>query len=563
MNTRPRNREIVLGLAVVLVAFAFATVGCRAGQSRREKATVPSGPPALKLVDEAPAGGLDHRFRIAGQKPIDILQGIGNGCAFLDFDNDGHLDILLVDNPPVLYRGDGAGKWVDVTQASGLARLRGRFLGCAVGDIDNDHDPDIYLSGWREGRLLRNDNGRFADVSRQWGITPQPWGTAASFADFDNDGFLDLFVGNYVRFDPAKDRRLCDSGAGMSGCGPTWYTPVRGVFHRNVGGKRFVRADDRLGLESTSGGILGCAFLTREPGTAPILAIANDERPGDLLVDNGTGTCGNIGMASGMALTPEGAVYGGMGVDWGDFDNDLDPDLFVATFQNEMNQLFRNEGELVFRNDSARAGVALPTPHKPQVAFGCRFTDLDNDGWLDLVIANGHIRDNVDSLDPTTSFRQVTEILRNNGGSAPTFRYLSGNSGTDADRRLVGRGLAVGDVDNDGRPDVLVVDSDGAPVLLRNRTEGTGNWLGLRLRGVRSNRDGVGAVVTVHAGGKQWRRWCRTDGSFLSASDPRLMFGVGDATSVDRVVVEWPSGVRQELKTPPIGRYVDVVEPVK
>lgn len=549
-------------LAAACIWMAAWTAGCpvRAPKS-------PAGPsagatsPILRLEDDGPASGLDHRFRIAGKMPIDILQGIGNGCGFLDADGDGNLDILLVDNPPVLYRGDGTGKWVDVSGEAGLSKLNGRFLGCAIADVDNDSDPDICLTGWREGRLLRNDRGVFRDVSREWGMVAQPWGTAAAFADIDRDGFLDLFVGNYVRFDPRLDRRLCDAGTGMSGCGPTWYPPLRGAIFRNQRGKRWVRDDARLGLAKTSGGTLGAAFVTLTPDSSPMLAVANDERPGDLLVDNGTGTCGNVGLESGMALTPEGAVYGGMGVDWGDYDNDLDPDLFVATFQNEMNQLFRNEGELVFRNDSARAGVALPTPHKPQVAFGCRFVDLDNDGWLDLVIANGHIRDNVGELDATTRFRQPAEVLRNRGGSPPTFAYDPGKSETDLDRPRVGRGLAVGDIDNDGLADVLIVDSDGQSQLLRNRTVGGGNWVGVALRGVRSNRDGVGAVVTVESAGKRWRRWCRTDGSYLSASDPRLLFGLGKLSSIDRIVVEWPSGKRQVVAKPGVGVYHTVVEP--
>ncbi len=501
----------------------------------------PSPPPPIpevRFVDRAAEAGLAFRFRIAGPRPLDILQSIGSGCAFLDFDSDGNLDILLVGERPGLFRGDGTGHFTDVTAL--LRGVHGHFLGCAVGDYDGDGFVDLYLSGYHEGRLLHNKAGKgFRDVTAASGLKPQPWGTACAWTDMNADGKQDLIVGNYVAFDPKRDKRLCPVNGHPTGCGPTDYRPVKSVLYQNLGGGHF----QGLTINGTQGGVLGCVVLPHEGSPRPAIALINDERPADLLTPTASGYQ-DSGPESGMAVTPEGGVYGGMGVDSGDYDNDGDPDLIIATFQNEMNNLFQNQGSGLFANDSVRSGIALPAQHKPQVAFGVKFLDADNDGWLDVLFTNGHIRDNVETFDTTTTYRQPTELFHNRHGK---FAYQRISA------PIVGRGLAVGDYDNDGLPDALAVDAEGAPLLLHNESTQTGNWLGIS--GLRE-----GTKLVAQIGERTRTRWCHTDGSYLTASDARVLFGLGTATRVDSLTLTWPGGKTQTLKNLAPNHYVTAKE---
>lgn len=522
-----------------------------------------------RFVDRAKQAGLRYVWKL-DKRPLTVLSTIGNGCAFLDYDNDGCLDILLVARQPALFRGDGKGNFTNVTRASGLADLPpDRYLGCAVGDVDNDGWPDLYLSGWRTGRLLKNEAGRrFRDATQAMRLAPQRWGTSCGFADLDNDGWLDLYVANYVDFGPNTTPQHCEFEMKdtilRSACGPSAYRSIRGTLYRNQAGRGFRNVTGSWGAGAHSGHGLGVAFADFDGSGRVGLAVANDDVEGDLFQNLGNGRLKNIGRESGTAFEPDGDVHGGMGVDWGDYDNDGDLDLFVATFREEVKSLYRNDGGGQFTDVSPNNGIDQAA--WPYVAFGIKFLDADNDGWLDILLTNGHVKDVVHYFEDS-NFRQPMQLLHNRGGRAPRFEDISAAAGTAITRPLVGRGLAVGDYDNDGRMDALAVDSEGKPVLLHNESVvPRGNWIGFRLvaRGENVNRDAYGAVVTVTVGERRLARQCQPGGSYLSSSDPRVHFGLGrDARAdktVDRVTVRWPDGTTQSWDALPAGRYVTLTK---
>lgn len=523
-----------------------------------------SGP--VQFVEVAEKAGLGYQWEVAGEQPYTILQTIGNGCAFLDYNRDNNLDVLLVGRRLALFAGDGRGNFTDVSSETGLSEFSEHFLGCAVGDYDNDGDSDLYISGYRSGRLLRNEGGaRFRDVTSEMGLKAQPWGTSCGFADLDNDGFLDLYIANYIKYDLNTKPQLCEfatekHGLVLSSCGPKLYQGLKGVLYHNQGGRGFKDVTQSWGASSHSGKGLGVAFADFDHSGRVGLAVANDEVAGDLFQNLGQGRLKNIGTQSGTAYDRDGSVHGGMGADWGDYNNDGQFDLFVATYRNEGKSLYRNEGGKVFSDVSFSSGIGQVA--YPYVAFGTKFLDADNDGWLDLMLANGHVMDNIEKIE-NSAYRQPVQFLRNQGGKPTSFEDASRSAGLQALPHIVGRGLAVGDYDNDGRPDALVVDSSGKPLLLHNQSKvGKTSWVGFALSapGAKVNRDAYGAIITVMAGGQKLMRQCQTAGSYLSASDARVHIGLGDA-ALESVTVRWPDGVTETWKGDevPVGRYCRLV----
>lgn len=506
--------------------------------------------------------GLNYQWKAVGSRPLNILGTIGNGCAFLDYDGDGNQDILLIGSPCALYKGDGKGKFADVSAQTGIASLSGRYLGVAVGDINGDARPDLYVTAYRGGALLQNEGGTFRDVTKAAGLPSQPWTTSATFLDANGDGSLDLYVGNYVQFGPNTDPQLCESGGLKTACGPRYYDPASGALYLGNGKGGFRDTTKAAGIAylkksaeaiataaKLSGKSLGVASADFDNSGSIGLALANDEMPGDLLQNKGRGRFENIGQLSGTAYDRNGGMHGGMGIDWGDVNNDGKLDLFVGTFQNEAKCLYLNQGDGLFDEQSDRYSLA---PARPYVTFGSKFLDFDNDGYLDLLIANGHVQDNIDQVDKSATYRQPTLLLRNEGGER--YEDASARLSEDARRPVVGRGLAVGDYDNDGKVDGLVVDSEGAPLLLHNEGK-AGNWIGFRLSQPDGNRLSYGAVVTVKAGDKTYVRHCRADGSYMSSSDPRVHVGLGDAKAVASVTVRWPGGKTESFGAPAPGQY--------
>lgn len=520
-----------------------------------------------RLKDIYPASGINFAFSIAGSRPLTILQSIGNGAAFFDYNRDGNLDILLVGGPsPRLYCGNGKGHFTDVTVACGLQiplpKTPGAaWHGCAIGDIDNDGFPDIYLSGYRTAALLHNCGGkRFVDITREAGLPMEPWGTSCAFVDLDGDGFLDLVVGNYARFspDPTRYQQYCNLGV-KTGCGPLTYQPELPSLYRNRDGRHFQNISVSSGFRKSAGKCLGVAIADYDADGRPDILLANDMTYGNLYHNLGHGLLRECGEAAGVANGLTGLPHGGMGVDWGDYDNDGRLDAVVTTFENEPTSLYRNNGEGTFTDMTNRAQLGAPS--SAWVGFGVKWIDIDNDGWLDLITANGHVYDNADQLRlgrGSGQYRQPVQVFRNLGGTPVTFTEVSALCGPDlAGRRLVGRGLAIGDFDNDGRTDVLIVDAEGPPMLIHNETQPSGNWIGFRLiGGKRMNRDAYGAQLVVTSGRRHWTRQCQTCGSYLSASDPRVHFGLGNVSGPVALAVRWPNGKQESWNEVPTGRYL-------
>jgi enediyne biosynthesis protein E4 len=519
-----------------------------------------NSPPAAPYFREvAASAGLVYQWTPPQKTPLNLRETIGNGAAFLDFDADGSLDILLVGAPCALFRGEGKGKWTPVE----FPKLTGEFLGCAVGDYDSDGFPDLYLSAYQGGVLLHNEGGKaFRDVTKESGLKPQPWGTSVAWVEtVPGSGRLDLMIANYVDFDPKHGARpLCDfrdaKGATvLAACGPKEYEPLPAALFRNLGNGRFEDASVSSGARSlTHGRGLGVAACDFDGSGRLAIAFANDEAPGDLLVPE-KGRFTNQADALGIAYDRDARLHAGMGLDWGDYDNDGWPDLVVAAFRYEPNSLYRSDVGKSFSDQSYPAGLGAAT--EPYVTFGCRFFDYDNDGWLDLAFTNGHVQDNVEQLDAKTHYRQPSQLFHNQNGR---FTESSAQGGSAFQTPLVGRGLAVGDYDNDGALDLLLVDSAGKPLLLHNEAPARGHWLGLQLRGKKSNAMGYGATVALTVGGKTLVRHCHADGSYLSSSDPRVHFGLGVATKIDKLEVRWPSGKKQIVSALEPDRYHTITE---
>jgi hypothetical protein len=515
-------------------------------------------PPAepAKFEDLAQQAGLTYQWTLPGKTPRNILQTIGNGCAFLDFNNDGNLDILLVGPTLALYKGDGHGHFTDVTHETGLDKFHGYYLGCAVGDYDNDGYDDVFITGYNTALLLHNEAGKsFRDVTKQSGIATNTWSTSAAWADVDNSGRLDLYVCNYLQFGP-NDKQLCELLPQFyAGCPPDSYQSQHGVFYHNDGHGHFTDVTAKYSLNSVTGKDLGAAFADFDGSGRQSLFVANDKVASNLFENHGK-HFEDVGIPSGTATLEGGGPYSGMGVDWGDYDNDGKMDLAVMDFNLQDKLVFHNEGDGLFTNQSVSLGMQ-PTSYM-KLSFGVKWFDYDNDGWLDLIMCEGSVTDNVEQVDHNDKFMQPTMLFHNNQGLR--FDNVSKGLVGPALRPIVGRGLAIGDYDNDGRVDVLVADSAGKPLLLHNETPTSGHWLEIRLVGTKSNRDGYGAVVTAKAGDNDQVRLCHSDGSYMSSSDRRVHIGLGAATKVPSLTVRWPSGHTDTYRNVAVDQIITIQE---
>lgn len=530
----------------------------------RESAPAP-GTSTASFRDVAPEAGLRFRYDNGGRSPLNILQTAGGGGGFLDYDADGRLDILLVGSRIGLYRNQGEGGFRDVTAESGLDAT-GPLMGCAAGDYDNDGRTDIFITGHGVARLYRNTGGSrpwFREVTARAGVGPKgpyDWATSAGFADLDGDGFLDLAVCHYVLFTPQM-RQICDYAAAAGGdtvwaaCPPFFYERQTLRVYRNRGDGTF--ADVSARFPARHGNSLGLAFADYDGDGRIDLYVANDGVPGDLYHNRGNWDFENVGTGSGTGYNLEGREQAGMGVDWGDYDNDARLDLIVTTFQNEPRSLYRNEGRGLFSYASFAAGIGDAT--KLRLAFGVAFMDVENDGHADLLFANGHVQDTIARIHPPATYAQPLQLFRNRGDGR--FIEGTGEGGPAFSRPLVGRAVAPGDYDNDGRMDALVVDAEGAPLLLRNESAERHHWIGLRLVSRRGGRDAVGARVTLETAGGRRVAESQTCRSYLAAADPRVHFGLGRESAVARLTVRWPGGKTTTLSRPPVDRYLALKEP--
>ena len=530
----------------------------------------------VRFADVTRSAGIDFRHTSGQSGRKLIVETVGSGAAFLDYDGDGSLDLYVVNGADLpghvssrtprnaLYRNGGDGTFTDVAEDLEVADET-YGMGCVVGDYDNDGDSDLFVANYGKNRLYRNDGissgggSSFSDVAAMSEVDGDAAvSTGAAFADYDRDGDLDLYVATYLSYEP-EDDALDESGRLVKArryLAPTEYPGARNFLFRNDGGDQFSDVTRAAGLSTTEGRSLGAVFFDCDDDGDVDLFQANDATPNFLYRNNG-GRFSEVGLATGVAYGDGGVPEGSMGVDIDDVDADGDPDIVVTNFQWESNRLYVNSANGDFRDASRRSG--LHGTSLEHLAFGINLFDADNDGDQDLFIANGHIDDDIDRFDPSASYAQQDQLYVNDGSGQ--FTDISSRAGDYFGERRVGRGSAVGDYDNDGDGDLFISNSNDRAVLLRNESPALNNWLALRLRGTRSNRDGVGARVEVIAGSLVQSTQVRTATSYLSQDDPRLYFGLRRLGHVDTVRVRWPSGIVQELHDSAVNEILIVTEP--
>lgn len=520
---------------------ALAVGGCR--PPSRVPSVSPAGAPAspLRFRDVAAELGVQFQCGISDVTPLNITRMVTGGAGWVDVDRDGWPDLILVGLRGVrLYHNERGKAFRDVTPGSGLDRLTGEPQGLTAADYDGDGDDDLLITLLDGVRLLRNGgSGRFQDVTREAGLGMRGWATSAAFADTDGDGRLDLYVGRYVRFAPGMPEYQDDRGAKLT-LGPDTYDPQRGVFYRNLGGGRFREGTQAAGLAGAHGKTLGVLFTDYDADGDQDLYLANDQALGDFFQNDGKGHFRNVSVENGTAASASGSRQAGMGVDWGDYNRDGRLDLLVTTFYNQPKSLYRQEAGGVFTESGPAAGLAMSLLRG--TAFGVAFADWNNDGFEDLMLANGNVQDQLDRVDAATGYRQRTQVFLNRGG---TFQDVSASAGPAFNEKLVGRALAVADYDRDGRLDAVVANFVGAPLLLHNESD-TGNWVGIRLRGKSANRDGIGALVRLSSGGAEQLRSVQTGRSYLAAFPAEAHFGLGSQLSAN-AEIHWPDGKLQHV----------------
>jgi tetratricopeptide (TPR) repeat protein len=538
--------------------------------------TPPAAEPVLTptFVDDASSAGLVFRYQNGRSPQRQLPETTSGGVGLLDLDGDGWLDVFCVQGgvfPPDaarpndgdrLFRNRRDGTFEDVTVSSGIAAFpRGYGHGVAVGDYDNDGDPDLFVTRWRSYALYRNrGDGTFEDATNSAGLAgDRDWPTSAAFADLDGDGDLDLYVCHYLQWD-AEHPRLCpralDPGEAPDPerlydyCMPHPFPALPDHLFRNDGG-RFVDVTPDMGFRDRDGRGLGVVVVDVDDDGRPDLFVANDTTANYLLHNEGGMKFEEVGLSSGVASNADGAFQAGMGTAAGDLDGDGRPDLFVTNFYGESTTYYRNLGGGMFSDRTAAVGLAAPTRFR--LGFGITPLDANNDRRLDLAVANGHVIDDR----PKFPYAMPAQLLVTNAGR---LSDVSASAGAAWSVSRVARGLAAGDLDNDGRVDLVMVDQAGPLVYFHNRTERPGHFLTLRLVGGPSNRDAVGAVVTVRVGAETRRGWRVGGGSYQSAADPRLHFGLGGASRVDEVKVRWPSGKVDHFKDLPADRGYELRE---
>jgi enediyne biosynthesis protein E4 len=568
-------------LAVALLAFS-----CSEHQPSGN-ATPTSRDGVEWFTDRAGESGLDFVHFNGMTGAFHFPEVIPPGVAVFDYDNDDDLDVFVPQgqmlgeralsealNRPQgplksrLYRNDlgihesraHTLRFSDVTDASGIV-VHGYAMGAATGDVNNDGCVDLYVTNLEVSQLFRNNcNGTFTDVSKASGAEDRGWSVSASFVDYDRDGWLDLFVGNYVHYTVDRDKPCLHSiGSLVDYCPPNVYRPQPGRLYHNNRDATFTDVTTAAGMSREFGPALGVSTADFNGDGWIDIYVANDGAPNQLWINGHDGTFTNTGLLAGVALGADGEAKGSMGVDAADFDHDGDEDLFVTELAREGHDLYLNDGSGVFVERAATAGIRLSS--LPYTGFGTAWIDFDNDGWLDLLTVNGAVRHSAEALTRNEKFalQQPKQLFRNLGNGQ--FADVSKGAGAVLRTPDVSRGAAFGDVDNDGDTDVIAANDNGPIRLLINNVGNTRHWVGLRVVG-RQGRDIVGARVGIARANAPtlWRR-VRADGSYASANDPRVLFGLGDtAAMIDKIRVEWPDGHAEEWTGVPADRYTTLRE---
>jgi hypothetical protein len=526
---------------------------------------VPVSP--FRFTEITPLTGIDFVHVSGMTEAKHFPTAYGSGVAMFDYDIDGRLDLYFAtmtylppgtvkSGPNRLYRNLGDNRFQDVTERSGLG-FEGFCHGIVVGDIDNDGDQDVFLCNYGVNVLyLNRGDGTFADISRAAGIDRPGWSSGGAFLDYDNDGDLDLYVANYGSWTLPADDRYCDAAPfplmkdpppkQRIYCSPRSVPPVRHILYRNNGDRTFTDVTVAAGVGRTDGRGLGVVAADINDDGRIDLYVANDLCPNFVFLNRGDGTFQDVTDGSGAGFGPDGSVRAGMGVDAEDVNGDGRTDLLVTNFWNEGLGIFVNQGAGLFHDRNRALGLFHDSVL--WVGWGCALADFDNDGWPDIFVANGHVDDNLERLGHDTPYAEPALLHRNIDGSR--FHLATREAGSYFDCDHVGRGLAYGDIDDDGDIDLVVNHKDQRPALLRNDTRTANHWIRLCLRGVRSNRDGIGARVEIESGGRIIVRQRKGGTSLASAHDPRILVGLGHSSVAHQVTIRWPSGQ--------IDRYADL-----
>jgi len=500
-----------------------------------------------------------------------LPETMGSGVAFMDYDNDGWPDIFLVNgmdwpghgqkhSTPKLYHNNHDGTFTDVTHKAGLdTEIFG--MGVAVGDYDNDGFDDLFVTAYGQNRLFHNDgNGTFTDVTQKAGLQgPKEFSTSAAWVDYDKDGHLDLVVANYVQWSLETDLYCTLDGQSKSYCTPESYKGTAVRLWHNRGNGTFEDVTQKAGLGDATSKTLGVAVLDYDNDGWPDLLFSNDTQPNKLYRNNGNGTFTEKAVVAGVAFSEDGVARAGMGVDAADYDHSGYPSVLITNFSNQMISLYHNEGKGLFVDEAARSEIGRAT--LLTLGFGCFFFDYDLDGWPDVLIANGHIDADIQRVQANVKYAMPPHLFRNMGKGK--FEEVTKSMGTAFAAPRVGRGAAYADINNDGRLDLLLSSNAGPVYLFRNEAQGAAaanRSLRIKLMGTKSNRDGIGAVVKLSAGGDPQTQMLRSGSSYLSASELVLTFGLFQRDKADAIEIRWPSGQIDRLSSVPAGATITVTE---
>jgi enediyne biosynthesis protein E4 len=537
-----------------------------------------AAPQDVRFTDITKAAGIDFKHENSATSNKYLVETMGGGVALVDYDNDGRLDIFFTNGARIedpmpdrrlpdksqrkywnrLYRQKEDGTFVDVTEKAGLTGMPQNHygMGAAVGDYDNDGFEDIYVTNYGANALYHNQgNGTFTDVTTRAGVAAGGWSASAGFVDYDNDGMLDIFVTRYVDWGFQDNRHCGEQKPGYRAyCHPDNYNGVANLLYRNNGDGTFSDLSAKAGIADPNGKGLGVSFADYDADGFTDVYVANDSVQSFLYHNSGKGTFAEVGLLVGAGFNEDGKAFAGMGVDFADYDNDGRPDVVVTDLSNERYMLFRQNADRSFRDVTNISGVGGAT--LPFSGWSTRFVDYDNDGWKDIFVAQGHVMDTIEKTAPNLRYLQPPLLLRNESG-----RFVRVTPGEVFQEEWAGRGAAFGDLDNDGDTDVVVSNLGQNAVVLRNDGGHRRNWLGIRTIGTKSNRDGIGCRVNVVSASATQSFTINTAAGYLSASDKRLLVGLGGDSTATHVEIRWPSGAVQKFDNVKSGQTLVATEP--